>query len=498
MSRKEEIVSDASLYSSMAILTQIVTLIAGILTRRYLGPVQMGIWSLLQIILVYSSYSPMGVTEAISREIPYHRGRGEFEKAEEMKNVIYSFSTVTSSLIAIGCIIYALIMRQSLRPELFYGLLLMPVLVMLQRSSNLCIAFLRGYKLFSIAAHQMILSAIVNAVLVIMCSKLYQVYGFMFAMALSFIFNILYVQFRHKFNFRWNFDFRKIWGLIQYGFPLIVIAMLGTIFLTIDKLMIAKILGVKELGLYSVALLAYTYLHNLPNSIGIVLIPNFHQKFGETQNVSSLKGYVEKTSQVFGTIMPLLIASGWFLIPYFARLVLPDFEGSIPPMKYLITSVFWVALIHPFSYFLVVIRKQALLLPIVACACVFAFFANLYSLTHGFGILGVGIATTVVFFFNFTATYFLACKHLYQPYETWVRYLKFIGKFGFMLFAMVFLSRFFPNAESSLLRSLGLLLIFVLFYAPFLHKLNKDLEVISILKKKFFRKQAPGEEVVDA
>ncbi len=495
-SRRDEIVRDASHYSSMAILTQLITLVAGILTRRFLGPVQTGIWALLQIILVYSSYSPLGATEAISREIPFLRGRGDLEKAEEMKDQIYSFSTVTSSIVAVGCVVYALLMRDTLRPELFYGLLCMALLVMLQRSSNLHIAFLRGYKLFSIAADQMVLSAIVNAILVAVCSKFFQVYGFMFAMVLSFAFNIAYIRSRHSFSFRWNFDFRKIGGLIQYGFPLIVVAMLGTVFLTIDKLMIAKILGVEALGLYSVALLAYTYLHNLPNAIGIVLIPNFHQKFGETDDPRSLKGYLEKSSQAFASIMPLMIASGWFLIPYLARRVLPDFEGSIPPMKYLITSVFWVALIHPYSYFLVVIRKQVLLLPIIGGACVLAFFANLFSLTHGFGILGVGIATTLVFFCNFTATYFLACRHLYRPRETWGRYGRFIAKFVFMVLILIGLSAALPAAELSLVRSASLLAIFVVCYLPFLFRLNRDLEVVSILKRHVFKNRAP-DEVVD-
>lgn len=498
VTRKEEIVRDVGFYSFMSVLTQIVTLAAGILTRRFLGPVQAGIWALLQIILVYSAYSPLGVTEAISREIPFYRGKGDHAKAEEMKDLIYSFSTLTSFLIAVGCVVYAMLMRRSLRPELFYGLLLVSALVMLQRTSNLYIAFLRGYKLFTIAATQMIFSAIVNAMLVVIFSMKYKVYGFMAAMALSFLFNILYIRAHHRFSFRWRLDFSKIWELMKYGFPLVVVAMLGTIFLTIDKLMIAKFLGVKELGLYSVALLAYTYLHSLPNSIGIVLIPNFHQKFGETENADGLKNYLEKSTQVFEVVMPILIASGWFMIPYFARLVLPDFEGSIPPMKYLITSVFWVAMIHPYSYFLVVIRKQILLLPIIGGACVMAFITNFFCLTHGFGILGVGIVTTIVFFCNFTATYFLACGYLYPAKETWTRYLLFIVKFIFMLFGMVFLNKLFGLSEYSVLRSFSQFAIFVLFYSPFLFRLNRDLGFLTMLKKKFVRKIQPEEDSVDA
>ena len=497
MSQKEDVISDVGLYSSMSIMTQIITLVAAILTRRFLGPVQTGVWALLQIILVYAGYSMLGVTQAVSREIPFYLGKGNSEKAEEIKNLVYSFSTFTSSIVAVGCVMYALLTRNNLRSELFYGLLFVSVRIMLQRSSNLNIVFLRGYKLFSLAAKQMFLSAIVNAILVVLFSFKYKVYGFMIAMCLSFLFNIFYIKFHHSFHFKWNFDLKKIWNLIQYGFPLVIVSLIGTIFITIDKLMIVKIIGIEQLGLYSVALLAYTYLNSFPNSIGIVLIPNFHQKFGETEKAESLKNYLEKSSQVFETIMPLLIATGWFLLPYFAQLVLPDFAGSIPPMKYLITSVFWVALIDPYSYFLVVIRKQAMLLPIVGGAGVIAFFANLFSLTHGFGILGVGIATTFVFFCNFTATYFLACKHLYTRTTMWARYFHLILKFFIMVFVMVFLNFLFPASEYSFIRSFVQFFIFTLVYLPFLHKLNKDIEILSTLRKKFFKKVITEEKTAE-
>lgn len=486
MSKKEEIISDASLYSTMVILTQIITLVAGILTRRFLGPTQAGVWALLQIILVYAGYALLGVTQSVSREIPFYQGKGDHAKAEEIKNLVYSFSTLVSWIISFGCVIYALLMRTRLLPELFFGLIFISVLIMLQRLSNLYVSFLRGYKLFSLAAKQMFFSAIANAAFVVFLSYRYKVYGFMIAMCLSFLFNIFFIKIHHSFHFKWYFDIKKIAGLIQYGLPLVAVSLMSSFFITIDKLMIAKIVGIDQLGLYSVALLAYTFLNNLPNSIGIVLIPHFHQKFGETEKAESLRAYLEKSTQVFETIMPLLIGMGWFLIPYFARLMLPDFSGSIPPMKYLITSVFWIALTDTYGYFLVVIRKQILLLPIVVGTCVLAFLLNLYILTHGWGIVGVGVVTTAVFFLNFSATYFLARSYLYPPQTTWIHYFRTIFKFIFMVFAMIAFNHLFPHSEHSFVSSFSQFFLFLALYAPFLFRLNKELQIFSALKNKFF------------
>lgn len=493
MSKKEEIVGDASIYSSMSILTQIITLAAAILTRRFLGPVQTGVWALLQILLVYAAYSTLGVTQSAYREIPFYRGKGDLQKAEEIKNLVHTFSFLMSSIVAAGCVIYALFMKAKLPPEVFYGFLFMPVLIMLQRASDLRITLLRGYKLFALAAKQMVFSALANALLVVLLSYKFKVYGFMLAMCLSFLFTIFYIQAHHAFHFKWHFDLGKIGGLIQYGFPLVIVSVLSSLFITIDKLMIAKIIGIEQLGFYSVALLAYTYLNSLPNSIGIVLIPNFHQKFGETESAASLSSYLEKASGFFEVVMPLLIGTGWFLIPYFAQLLLPDFKGSIPPMKYLITSVFWIALTGPYSHFLVVIRKQLSLVPIIGSACVLAFLANLFALTHGFGILGVGVVTTTVIFFNFTATYFLARKYFSGGHEVFRCFLRLVFKFTVMVLAMVFLNRCFPRSEYSLWRSLIQFLIFSMLCFPFLYKQSKELRIIPILRKKLFGEGKSGE-----
>ncbi|MBI3252144.1 MAG: polysaccharide biosynthesis C-terminal domain-containing protein [Candidatus Omnitrophica bacterium] len=392
---------------------------------------------------------------------------------------------------------YAVWRRETIGAQYFYGLLFVAALVILQRVSNLYIAFLRGYKHFSLAARQMVWSSIVNGILVAVLSWRYHFYGFMWAMAASFVFNIFYIICRQRFEFRWTLDTKKIWGLIEYGFPLMLIGFLSTLFLTIDKLMIARMIGVRELGLYSVAILSYTYIGNIPTAIGIVLVPNFHQKYGESQNAADLRGYLSKSSQVFSDLMPLMIAVGWLVVPFFVHAVLPDYQGSIEAMRALILSGYFLALLHPYSYFLAVIRKQVWLLPILFVACGIAFFCNLAAIRHGWGIVGVGVATTVVLFIKFTATYILACEQLFSRKEYWKNYAIYLFKFFFMAGTLFALNRWWPGAERSFWQMAGQCLIFGIFYAPFLWKLNEDLGIFATLKKKFIDKLMPENNLAD-
>ena len=228
--RKDKIIVDASGYLLATILTQFITLIAGILTRRFLGPLQMGVWTLLQMILTYSTYTSIGVMDAVGREIPFCLGKGDNERSDKIKNLGFSFSMTVTVITMLGILVYAFWYRAHLQKEIFYGLLFISVILFLQKLSDLYIAFLRSYQFFAIASKQMIWSAIVNGLLVAILSWRFRIFGFMWAMCISFIFNILYMVSRKQFYFKFYLNRAQLWSLIQYGLPLMIIGLFGTFF----------------------------------------------------------------------------------------------------------------------------------------------------------------------------------------------------------------------------------------------------------------------------
>jgi O-antigen/teichoic acid export membrane protein len=472
-------------------ITQLISLIAGVLTRNFLGPVQMGVWSLLQLILIYSAYSPLGVTEGISREIPLQLGKKDFQKADEIKDVVFTFALFTSSLIAAGVVIYALVMRKHLSAEVFNGLLMVSAVVIIQRISNLYVAFLRGFKCFSLAAKQMIVSAVINAVLIAALAVKFRFYGFIWAMFLSFVFNIAYIHYNRPFHFRFRWNNAMLWDLMKLGFPVILASLMSSFFLTIDKIMIAQMLGLKELGFFTVALMIYSYMGYFPNSIGIVLIPNFHEKHGSDESGVGLKNYVKKSSQVFCDLMPLMIASGWFLMPCVIHFVMPEYTSGIGAMRYLIVGWFFLALWHPYSYFMTVIRKHVLLIPTIAVAFCSVFVLNYIAIRMKLGLEGIALATSAATFIQFAVTYFITVKHFYTRAETLKYFTEYVLKFIYMIAALVVLPRILPGGEFSLWRAAVQFLIFIVLYIPFLLKLNRELSLWPVLKEKLFERFVP-------
>lgn len=489
MSRRKEIISHASLYLSATMMTQIIAFVSGLLVRRFLGPVQQGVWSLLQVVLIYTTWSNLGVTEVISCHIPFYRGRNELDKAEMTKNSVFSFSMLMSGLISGGIFIYALLVRNRLREEMFYGLVFLSFILILQRYSTLQICFLRSNKNFSLASRLSIYSSIVNALLVSILSYRFQIYGFMLAMCISYCFDLLFVMLQYQFKFRIYFDWKIIWESMKFGFPIHMAGVATGIFLSADRLMIAKFLPLRELGLYSVALMVFGYLKNFSSPVCVVLLPNLHERFGETGDPRQLKGYMTKAGTFFSNIMPILITLVWFGAPYLVLRVIPDYAGGIPALRCLISAGFFLSLYQSYSYFIAIVRKQVTLLIPMAFIALIAFALDYVALRMHMGIESVAIVNTIGSFLLFTIIYLVAARYLFAASETWKHYFIYMAKYTLMMALLIGLTILFPKSEESLFHIIVSCLIVTLFFTPFWVKMLKEYDIWNLLKTKWLKPQ---------
>ncbi len=487
MSKTREIIKDAGDYSMATLITQFVTVAAAILSRRFLGPVQMGVWSLVQIILTYANYSNMGTMDAIAREIPFYHGKNDAKRVEDIKNTVFTFCVLTALAVSLGVIAYAFLKRGVLQETLFYGLLITAALILLQRLNALLICLVRAYKYFELAGRLTFYSAVVNLVLIGFFSYRYKLYGFMAAMVLSFIFNIVYVFCHQKFHFRYAINFTQLRALLIYGFPLMILSLFSTLFETIDKLMITRFLGLESLGLYSVALMAYGYLYSIPNSISIVVIPNLHEKFGRTENKHDLKGYLEKSDDVFSVLMPVLIGISWFLVPFLIEMVLPKFTAGIWALRLLTLSAYFIGVGMAYSLFIYVIKKHAVLFPLNVISCGLAIIFNYAAIRRGWGINGVAGATTLAMLCYFTMIYAYTARQIYGGFDSIQKYAVIILKFFGMVAVLLLITRWVHTPAPWLSLAVQLTLC-GLCYLTFLVMIHKKYGLFSAVLQRFLKR----------
>lgn len=492
MSRQREVIGQAGFYSAAMVLTQLVTAIAALLTRRFLGPVQVGLWSLVQLVLIYSEYAALGTTAAIEREIPFQIGRGDIQKANEIRDTVLTFTWVSAAVYSflISFAAYIIWTAGKIENEAFFALLLTALLVMFQRWNTLLISLGRAKKEFKLMGKQAFYSALVNAFLVATLSYFFKLYGFMLAMGFSLAFNIFYLSKRLDSGFKFQWSTSKIKTLARYGIPVLALGYLTTGLETVDRLMISKFLGLKELGLYSIASMAATYVFSFPNAVGVVMMPNIHEHFGETGSMESMRSFLRKADTLFCGIMPMFIAFAWFTAPPMILWALPNFAGGIPALKMLILGSFFLSLSQSYAHLIFVVKMHARLIPIVAVACLLAFVLNLWAIQAGSGIAGVAMATSFSMFVYFSAIFVYAQTHLKSGPEAFQRYFYALGCFAGMV-CLLFVIERLVRLDNLALEALARLSLFFLCWSPLLFQLNRRFELWDILKKKLFMKRVP-------
>lgn len=472
-------------YSAASALAQIIALCAALLTRRFLGPLQSGIWTALQVVLTYSNYSTLGTTEAVTREIPYYLGRGDHDRCGAIKDQVFSFVLLTSAIVAAGILMYASSMRRVLSDEIYFGLLGTAALVLLNRLNNLLIALLRAYQYFDVASRQMIATSLVNAILIAVLSYNYRMYGFMWAMGLSLAFNILIIIGCRIFTFSWRFNQRMIKQLILFGIPLMSIGMINAVFLSADKILIGYYLGMTELGWYGLALMGAQYLCTFPNSAAIVFVSHLHKRFGAMQTAESLQSYLRDTVDLFSAIMPCLIATAFFLTPYVIVSALPEFESSIVPARILLLCSFFSAIHQPYADFCVAVRDNRRILTLYVIVCPLVFILGWLAIRAGYGITGVAAATFLSIYIRFVAVFVIA-ERRFGSARSSLRYFAIIHlKFILLLLLVIVLELIVPKDAlvdpwGSMLRATVLIAAFI----PFIHRFARRFS--------FFQKEALG------
>lgn len=487
-SRKTEIIKDAGLYAGSSYAATFIDVLNGVLMRNLIAPASMGVWSFLQVILSYSKYATLGTGPALVREIPYLRGKGEFAKAGQIKNNVFSWSMIISVVAAIGIIIFAFVQRP-LMPEMKWGLITIAFVTILQRGYNLYIVLLRAYKSFRLASLSNFLSSLITLALTVTVVWKFGFYGLLIGAVLGYAANLFVLHLNSGLRFRMEFDQKILTDLSVFGFSLVAVQASMTVMRSVDSLVIAKWLNFEALGYYSTALMFQTYLTILPNVADMVLNPYLFEKAGQTQDHRKLKQNVLQPIIAMCCIMPCLIFFSWVGIPMVVGLLMKKYTAGIAAAQFLILSTFFLGAARPLNAYLILLKKHLWMIPVILFAAGVSFAMNWFlikGLHHGIE----AVALSMVFSSGiyFLGIFALAARFLLPLREFFGVTLKILIPFFYMVLGVKGLD-ILITSELSWQRIAIALGVSSLLCVPLLVLLEKETKVISkcisIFKEKF-------------
>lgn len=389
--------SDVAVYSGGNLAIKALSLISAPIFTRLFNPAQYGAWSYINVTVTLIT----GVL-LLGGDSAYTRFYFQCESEEEKKSLTVTWFSFLAlwALVALACILpfTSTIVRwmalgEGYRSALTIGLASTPLLtinlILGQALRNTFRA--RDYTIFNL----------VTAVLTIILGVLFvaafkwgvagAVLGAALAAALIIPFRLWTVRKLFSLNFAWGF----IKKLLKFGLPLVPMNIAFWLFSNGDRLMLARLASLEEVGLYSIAGSMAVVLMVLQNAVGQSWQPHGIKVYEEDQ---------ELAASVFRRTLVLLLAGAGFVITGFVALaqevlfiiVPPAYYGAFAVVPYLAAGFLFFTGAHVFVVAMMVKNKTVYIM--FACWLVALLNLGLNRLLIPIlGLVGAGLATACAY-----------------------------------------------------------------------------------------------------
>lgn len=367
-----------------------VTFLFNLLVAKLLGKEQMGIWQLANLISVYGIVLTLGVPYGMSQEIPILLGRGAGRRL--VSEVMGTTLTLLMGLVSV--LLLAGLLFLSLEPDAALVLGLGLVLLAARLLNAFSIMLIRSHQEFlRLGLHQAISALLLclgalwvwrtpdlNTVLVVVCLSLV----------------LCGVLASHHLRFS-PYSSPVAARLVKVGMPIMMIGIIYNLLATVDRVLIAGLLGTRELGLYSPVISMLGAITVFPGLVSNVMYPRMGHAFGQTGSHLTLVPMVRQVIRLnYAITLPLSAVIG--LLFYFVIVpgFLPEYEECLVPLAIALMTALFMPLGLGLGDFLVVVgRQRAYLVNMVIGMVVNCCASYLFVAKMELGLAGIALGSVV-------------------------------------------------------------------------------------------------------
>jgi len=403
--------SDAAVYTVAVYAAQVMLFVAGIIQKALLGPLAAGYWALMQAAWPFFNVASLGADQGTARQVPLHRGRGDFAAAGAVAASGNSFSLIAMTVLGALVAVVALVLGADWPSEIRYGLVLLGVIAPLRFLSDSHETLFQATKRFSEVSAGTILKAVITLTVQTALVYLFGFYGMLAGVAATAL-GVLLLWSRMGLTglrrpaFGWGIDRKRLRELIGFGFPIMVFGQVWMLFMAIDSLIVGTFIDIRSLGYYALAGSVTQYVLYLPKSIGAALFPRMSEQFGRTGDIGALRHFATDTQHLLAHVLvPVFIGGAYFLLPVLVRHALPEFQPAIPVIHVMVAASFFISLCNmPIKILITAGHRLTLIILVAACLAVNAssVYVAVAVLDRGLG--GAALATAFSYLVVFLVT----------------------------------------------------------------------------------------------
>ena len=365
-----------------------------LLAARQLGPSVWGLWYVLNLVLIYGGMVHLGVINAMNRDVPVFRGKGDTTKVQLVQAVTLAVLVVTTTVSGLVLLVGAVVWRD----EVLRGPLgMLALLFAATQVYTFLQIYLKSYGLFTKMSYQQVAFALLLPLAVVPLTLTYQLTGFILGQTVVTLFVSLYIWLTSGVNFRLVFDFKEALRLMRVGLPIMMVGLLYTLLTTADRWVITALLNVQQLGYYSLAIMMLGVLSLIPMVIAQQMYPRMAETWGRTNDPQAVLTWaLRQGGMATAVTLPLLVVLYFSASPLVVTF-LPAYTPGIPAMQIVLIGPLFLALSGGFGNVLNTLGKQSYLLGVQVVAVVVNVGLNVVFIRAGWGIAGVALGTSLTF-----------------------------------------------------------------------------------------------------
>lgn len=397
------IIRDSSLQALGKYASAGLMMLRGLALAAILGPHDLGIVALIGIVLAYTQFADLGIGLAIGREIPLSRGAGHDEEVRRWYWIGLLARLVGTGVVGLVLAVVSGLGRFGSSSSLDFGLRTAAVVAVLQGTVLLNQATLQALQRFGRSAAIMVVLAVALLAGTVGSAAAWGVRGAFVGQLLGFA---LAAVVAFVLRGRWrpvHLQRRWVVHMLAVGFPLACLDLVGYNLIYVDQAMTAALLGTYQLGVYTPALYAGSIVALFPGVVAAVVGPRLIRRFGEAGRLDSIREFTWRPVWFLSVWLPPAVALVWVTAPPLIERYLPDYRGSIAPLRVYVVGAFFLGLNLGASSTLLALNKHRYNIPILAgCLALNVVLDLAFVRGLGFGLVGIALGSLLTY-----ATYWM-------------------------------------------------------------------------------------------
>jgi O-antigen/teichoic acid export membrane protein len=378
-------------------LTLLLSVPNRLISAYFLGPAGLGILKITEVIQQYASYTDLGLTRTLPRQVPIALGANDFAEAEQIKRIVFSGNVISCT---VGVLLLGLlfILGIDFKGALDWTVMLLIILTFIaNRAGAYLNSYARASGEFDSIGLQSIVTSLTNPVFAWPLIVLLQVKGALIGqLIVSIVVVAFYLKHLKGLQFRFTLPLRKTCQLVKIGFLIFVNQFTDTLFWTVDATLLAWLLLPSEVGQYAFAMGVLNLAVTVPTGLRHVVFREMLLKRGEHGVERSWLGrYLEGPHISYLILTAMILAGAYFGYSAIVSLFLPDFLPAIPIAAILVFGHLVFASTYITSLYFNV-TDQLVSRAVVTGLCLgFNTIIDWLLLSSGYGLMGVAFGSTV-------------------------------------------------------------------------------------------------------